>query len=278
MPVRGSRLDHLLLLILFPGLILVAVAIEQLWLAPHRAARPAAERVAVWRDYVEQHPNFVMGHIRLGQVLVETGDPVAAGAAFRRALEVDPDSVAAAIGLSDTHRTQGDLQGSLAVMEGFLETHPGCFECLQNIASDRFSLGDLDGALAAIEQLVGRRGVGLPSVAGTNLNLATTKLLAGRIYEAQGRSEEAREFYEAALRLDPMLPLALLRVAESEMGRDPAAAVELLNRYRQLRPRDPQGARLLAEALSRIGDEAAARRVLADQRSAATQPRHLPAP
>lgn len=269
MAERGSPARPIYLLIGFPGLILLAFAFERIWLAPQAATRTPAERVAKWREHVAEHPDFVMGHVRLGQALMEVEDFAGARQAFERGLEVDPENVASALGVSDSFRSQQDFAGSLAVMERFLERQPGCAECLQNVAADRFANGDVDGALTAIEQVLGMRFRSFPSTSGTNYSTAGAHMLAGRIYEAKRRPAEALEQYEEALGSEPMLAPALLRAGQLKMGSDPREAAQLLERYRQIRPRDPAGARALAEALTRLGDTAGARTVLAQQRAAA---------
>jgi tetratricopeptide (TPR) repeat protein len=271
MPARGSRLDHLILMVTFPGLIALALVVERVWLKPRTLSRDPASRVEIWRGHVAEHPDFAMGHVRLGQALSEAGDPAGARIAFERALELDPELAGAALGLSDTYRVQKDPRGAMAVMERFLERQPDCAECLQNVAADRFAMGDVDGALAAIEQALAERSM-LPSASGTNYDPARTHLLAGRIYDAKKRTADALPHYEAALRSDPMLAPALLRAGELKMGSDPREAAKLLDRYRRLRPRDPAGARALAEALTRLGDSEGARAVLAQQRAAAATP------
>lgn len=69
------------------------------------------EAAAAMRQAAERAPDYAPAHWRLGQLLLDAGDPDAAGEAFDAALALDPESEAARIG-----------QGRVALQAGQLET------------------------------------------------------------------------------------------------------------------------------------------------------------
>jgi len=85
-----------------------------------------------------------------------------------------------------------------------------------------------------------------------NVNLASLQM-------ERGRFEEARTYFEAALRLDPTFAPATIGMAELLRGTgDQAGAVDLLRKAQKTAPEDPQLAHSLGLALVRQGkrDEA----------------------
>jgi tetratricopeptide (TPR) repeat protein len=270
MPVRGSRLDHLILLIAFPGLILLALVVEKTALAPRRAARPTEQDVEIWRSFAAQHPQFGAAQVRLADAELKAGDRAAAIEAYQRALELAPDLQGAALGLSQLHRDAGDHRAAIAVLEPFVAKQTGCLECLQNLAADYLALGDLERAASYIERVTSS-AVYLPSVSNSNFSFGRARLLAGRIDEARGQLDAAVDHYQAALRYDPRLVGAHLLLGHVLLARAPRAALAHLEAYRAANPGDLRGALSLAEAYGDLGDEVAARRVLEEVRAGAAQ-------
>jgi tetratricopeptide (TPR) repeat protein len=266
MPVRGSRRDHVILLIAFPGLIALALLVERVALAPWRAARSDREELAIWSRFAEDHPTFATAQVRLGQAQLRVGDRDGAIASFEHALALDPDLETAALGLSQLHRDAGDRARAAAVLEPFVVRQPNCLECWQDLAADALAAGDLERASADIERVL-RSGAYLPSVTNSSFSLARARFLAGRIEEARGSVDAALNDYAAALRLDARLASAHQRAGALLVARDPRAAAVHLEQYRAQNPGDLHGALPLATAYRELGDVGSARRVLEEIRA-----------
>jgi tetratricopeptide (TPR) repeat protein len=242
---RTGRYEHLVLLLVFPGLILLGIVVERTWLAPRVAARPPAEEVAIWRSLVERHPEFGAAQLRLGQALAKEGDHQGAIAACRRALQLEPDLAAAALTLTDELRATGDRRA--------------------------FAVHALDAAAAAIDRVIAAGVSYLPSTGGSNFHPAEAQVLGGAIYEAKGDRERALRLYESALRLDPRAVEAHLGAGRLLLDQDPAASVAHLKQYHASRPGDLHAALLLARAEVAAGDEAGARSLLDQVRTQAAR-------
>jgi tetratricopeptide (TPR) repeat protein len=83
-------------------------------------------------------------------------------------------------------------------------------------------------------------------------------VLAGRIYEAAGRTAEAAAYFDAALRRNPNDPAARRHAGRLALESDPATALEHWDRYRALAPEDPLGDYFAARAHLALGDPEAA--------------------
>jgi tetratricopeptide (TPR) repeat protein len=265
----SGRRENLVLLVVFPGLLLLGIAVERLWLAPRVAERSPAQEVAIWQSLVEAHPRFGAAQLRLGQALAKEGDDAGAIARYRRALELDPSLAAAALSLEDEYRRAGDHRAAIQLMDRFVRDHPDCEECLQNLAADHFALHELDAAAAAIDRVIRKGESYLPSTTGSDFRPAQAWLLGGAIYEAKGDRKRALELYESALRLDPTAAEAHLGAGRLLLDQDPAASVAHLRQYHASRPGDLHAMLLLARAEVAAGDEGAARQLLEQVRSRA---------
>ena len=96
-------------LVLFPGLILLALAVEVGVLRPQAAERAPAQSVDFWERHAAAHPDYGSSQIRVGQEYQLQGRSDEARAAYHRALRVDPDSWFAAIGLNGVTRTNDGM-------------------------------------------------------------------------------------------------------------------------------------------------------------------------
>lgn len=150
--------------------------------------------------------NAYRGHLAAAAIVWHARDTVATEREFRAAVAAAPDSVLTVIGLAQRQAAWGRPADAFATLDAYLARHP------QDIAA-RFQVG----RLAAItgEQLprgervlrellaepVWEPGNGRPPRAAVHFRL-------GGIHERVGRSAEARDAYEEALRLDPQFTLA----------------------------------------------------------------------
>jgi capsular polysaccharide biosynthesis protein/tetratricopeptide (TPR) repeat protein len=81
------------------------------------------EAIALYDQAIEKHPDAAILHSNWGQV-IEADDPVAAIAAYRRALELRPDLVAVAIRLGFALFKQNQYDAALEVFNSVLQTDP----------------------------------------------------------------------------------------------------------------------------------------------------------
>ncbi len=67
----------------------------------YRKAKQLDEAIALCREGLEHHPDYVSAHIVLGRCLIDKGDDPAAAESLRRVLELDPENIIALRLLSD---------------------------------------------------------------------------------------------------------------------------------------------------------------------------------
>src|SRR5713101_177825 len=161
---------------------------------------------ALFLNWVERFPNYAFAHTGLGLALMAEGDPAAAVAPLRRALEIDPrnpeahDNLSAALTLSVKDRTPPEGRETLE-------------EALRH-TRDALALD--------------------PNLVQAHVNASKVLILLARPEEAE---KEARE----ALRLSPGLAPARVNLAESlfRQARYQEAAAEFKEMV-ALFPTDPQ--------------------------------------
>jgi tetratricopeptide (TPR) repeat protein len=259
-------------LVLFPGLILLALGVEVGLLRPRAAERSPQQSVEFWERHAAAHPDYASSQIRVGQEYQLRGRIEQARAAYQRALAVDPDSWFAAIGLNGVARSSEGRRAAVLQMQAFLATHPDCLACRQNLAADLLALGDVPAARRHIDAVLASRTYRPPLHYGLVDSGSELFGLAGRIYEASGEPEEASRLYHRALQRDPDNPGPHRSLGMLLTKRDPETAASHLERYSQLRPQDVRGPLLHARALLASGQADAA---LARLETARAQP---PAP
>ena len=87
----------------------------------------------------------------------------------------------------------GDPAGAIETLETYMRLDPHYTEvALQFLADARFSLGEYDQAIAAIEQRLAR-----------NPQSETAYALLASCYGHLGRSDECRQAWEQAIRINP---------------------------------------------------------------------------
>jgi len=139
---------------------------------------------------------------------------------------------------------------------------------------------------AALAEIRGRKAIGLagiclaafllPRVAGFAPRMDLVHYNLGRLYEEQGRPEEAGEHYQAALTLNPRDFLACLNLGNlAARRRDWPAALRFYQQAAALEPRSDDAQSNLGGAWLAIRDFARAEEHL--DRALALNPRNLPA-
>lgn len=114
----------------------------------------AAEAEAVFRDLVAIVPDFAPAHANLGQALAAAGRLDRAGAAYRRALELDPGQLAALAGLAVIAARRGAFGEAETLADRVLARAPDAADALMAKARAEADDGRLDEAEARLRKLV----------------------------------------------------------------------------------------------------------------------------
>ena len=122
-------------------------------LALERAGRLRDAR-AILERLVRDHPATAPGRSRLGEVHLAEGNPAAALAQFRAALNLAPDLVVARIGLGLALARSGRLPEAQKTFERLLEIHPASVRAHTGLAATLAEMGRLDGAAASFRRAV----------------------------------------------------------------------------------------------------------------------------
>lgn len=184
-----------------------------------------ADEATLWEDARLRGPQMVRPYLRLGVVHRQRGEGEQAEEAYQRALGLDPANAPAHNNLGNLYREQGRNADAEREYRQALALLPRYPEALNNLAALCSSQGRMEEALefygraldlggergelynnigiaqarlgrwAAAETAL-RRAVELKPEAGVYFNL-------GDAVQNQGRSAEAVELYQEALRLDP---------------------------------------------------------------------------
>ncbi len=245
-------------LLLFPGLLALLFFVEQRILLPRAAEQQPETAVAVWERHAETHSDYAPAVTRLAQEHFEADDLEAARRGFERGLSLDPDYEPAVIGMNAVVREADGREAAIAQLAPYFRAHPECDPCAQNLAADHLALGHLDRAMEYVEPLVRERVYLLPPNYSLYDPRADRFMLAGRIYEAAGRREDAIELYRVAIRRYGRNANAHFRAGRLLLSADPEQARSHFERYRNLAPREPRGFAYLARAQLALGDRGAA--------------------
>lgn len=159
-------------------------------------ARPA-EALASAQAALERVPKHADAHLLKGQALLALGDLAGGRDAIVQASLLAPGEPAISIALMGCERALGNLEAARALGEGVAARGHASAGLWRELVEVRRALGDGEGALDA-----------------ANLALAVDPrapaVLAAkaRLLNDAGRPEEARRLADAALALDPDLPMA----------------------------------------------------------------------
>jgi tetratricopeptide (TPR) repeat protein len=183
-----------------------------------------------------------------GDVYAARGDPRAAIAAYRKALEVEPNEPAVLRNLGVALQSTGDVPAAVETLRHATEGDPYDPDAWLNLGVARERQGNPAGAEAAY-----RRSVRLkPDATLAHANL-------GNVLLRRNANAEALEHYELAVGLDPLrvdlrLVMAVTLGRLGQLERALAAAHEA----RRMAPQDPRVARVVEDL------EAAVRRLPLD--------------
>lgn len=255
-----------MLLVLFPGLLALAVVLEQGLLRPRVAARTPVEQVVFWERHAARNPGFAPSHARLGQAYEAVRDLEGAARAYRRALELDGDLGAAAVGLAAVLAQSGRRAEAVREMEDFFARNPDCRPCALRLTDDLLALDRVAEARAAIETVIGAPGRATLYATTPDFDPATALVLAGRVHQRLGDPEQALRYLDQALQRAPAHPAAHLHAARLRLESEPEAAVTHLERYLAGFPGDLRAGLWLGHAHAHAGRTDRARAVWRETR------------
>ena len=191
--------------------------------------RKPDEAIVQLRQFVAEAPTLVEvphAHELIGRALFQQGKLDDAEREFRALLQLTPGYAAAHERLGDTLNNQGRLDEAAAEYALYLRAVPNDFDALTKMGSALSRSGRHDNATRALSSAVSLQ----PDNATAHANLANAFLnkqdfpaaerearravalnprdpvgyeLVGLAVAAQGRVKEARDYFEAALKLDP---------------------------------------------------------------------------
>jgi tetratricopeptide (TPR) repeat protein len=216
------------------------------------------------RAAVEAQPNWGQAHYILGTALAKSGNHSAARAEVARAVELEPGNRDARRLLAHLHSALGEHEYAVEQGRVYLQANPTDVETRILVAQSLASIGRTDEAIAEI------------ATVGEDRLDAKVLFAKGRLLQAQGKPEEAREVLLEADALNPHHPeiLRLLLGIEAASGRLDEAGARI-ERALAAKPDDAQLVRLSATYALRKGDVAAAEKKL--ERALELDPGNLPA-
>ncbi len=212
-----------------------------------RGAKDKAE--TLFRRCTKVAPRHVGAHINLGNLLLSRGHQTDALACYHAALKIEPDNFSLHYNIGQCLRAMNQFGKAIASFRRALELKPDFVVA----ASDLGAVLALTGKEAEAEALC-------LALTQRHPCLPEPKLCLGKIYQDQGRFEEARVQFEEALRLDPSNRNGLLKLAALLIQTDDLVRAEHL--IRQVggggAGRGPGALIAMAELRARQGNHASA--------------------
>jgi tetratricopeptide (TPR) repeat protein/arylsulfatase A-like enzyme len=149
---------------------------------------------ALRRDAAER-PHFADCHLQMSRIAAADGNPTAALAAARKALELSPDSEPAHLQLARLLRGQGDVEAAIAQYRRALASHPDSVDARLGLGRALAETGRFDDAVATLGPAAAARPDS--AEAATQLGFALAR---------QGKLDDAVSQYRRALSLAPDSP------------------------------------------------------------------------
>ena len=158
-----------------------------------------AERVRAQIARIDGHRHAenqqILGFLRnqLGTETVRGGDPVAASAMFREAIDIDPKTAPAYLNLGDMHLERGDTAAAIAAWEKLVETIPErAYLAYERLERAYKASGSPQRFVALCQQLIAR-----------NPQDWRARLALSRYYAAAGNARAAFDLLLASLPHNP---------------------------------------------------------------------------
>jgi tetratricopeptide (TPR) repeat protein len=187
------------------------------------------EAITELRTFIKEAPTLVEvphAHELIGRALFQQGKLTEAESEFRTILNITPHYAPAHLRLADTLNNEGRLEEAAAEYERYLSAVPGDFDALSRLGSALSRSGHHEEAVKALSSAAEVQPMN--AIAHANLSNAllnkrdlpaaerearrTVELnaqdpvgyeLLGLSLAAQGRTNEARQYLEVALKIDP---------------------------------------------------------------------------
>jgi len=201
----------------------------------------------------------------------------------RKAHELQPQDAAAADTLGWVLYKRGDYQQALAVLQEAAEKAPDTAEIQFHLGMTAYMMGQTDLARVALKKAASaandfpgkdeskRRLALLESGTAASPELSISQLEAmtkeqpndvvsqmrlGEAYEKQSASDKAAAAFEQALKLNPKLATAVIKLAQLNAGplRNNEKALAYAKKARELEPTDPQVAGILGKVAYQSGN------------------------
>lgn len=189
------------------GLVEFYAAAPGLWGGGIDKARAQAAEIAT-RDAMR-------GAMARGIVAEHEKKPAAVEAAYLEAITLAPDSLVAYVALADARADAGRAADALAALDGYARRHPDDHWTLFHVGRTAGASGlQMDRGQRALEQFLAAPP---PDAYAPTLGLAHYWL--GQLAEKRGAKEEAREHYQAALKVNPKSRLSKSALEALKPGR-----------------------------------------------------------
>jgi tetratricopeptide (TPR) repeat protein len=231
----------------------------------------------VYEKLLAINPNFVLVLNNLAYLYTEHLNNLdKAYELARKAHELQPNDAAAADTLGWALYKRGDYQQALSILQESAENAPDTPEIQFHLGMTAYMMGQTDLAGVALKKAAGaakdfpskdeskRRLALLESGKGPSPELSVSQLETitrqqpndiisqmrlGETYEKQGASDKAARAFEHALKINPKLAPAVIKLAELNAGllQNKEKALAYAKKARELAPADPQVAGILAK-------------------------------
>jgi lipopolysaccharide assembly protein B len=164
---------------------------QQQWAEAERIRSQIAKIDGTRRDDNRQILGFLRNQLALATS--RSGNPTAAAAMFREAIDVDPRTAPAYLNLGDMRLQEGDVSGALEAWEGLVQTVPErAYLAFERLERAYTTAGSPRRFVELCEQLIARNGQDWRA-----------RLALSRHHAAAGRAREAFELLLAALPHNP---------------------------------------------------------------------------
>lgn len=218
----------------------------------------AVSRSGVWHDdlslaraMVRDTPDSSIGHLRLGNLLLERGERIEARQHFIRATELKPLATDPFFALALDSWENDDSRGAITILTRADRAFPGDLKILTFLGKLYAAAGDTVNAGYYLDQ-AGKLGTNIERISA---GMARQSTLQGEELQKQGKDRAALLAYRKALLYEPENWRALVGIGslEGEQGNF-EAALSWFRRAEKSDPRNPLVCYNLAQVYEALGD------------------------
>ncbi|MEL6864016.1 MAG: tetratricopeptide repeat protein [Bacteroidota bacterium] len=170
-----------------------------------------------YRQCIKLDPNMAYAHYNLANLLNSKGQAEEAISHYSQCIQAMPNLVAAYLNLGALLNKQGRYAEAMKVYEGALHIEPNNGKCHQQMGMTQHVVGQLEEATASYikaHQLLG--------------NTPEILMLLGNIHRDRAKIEQAKQYYEQVLALDPENTLALQNIRRISSSKIPGWHFQML--------------------------------------------------